>query len=86
MGFGCEDIPEGYFLLVDDICDGGGTFIGLANECFPSWADYDLYVTHGIFSKGTDILFDAFVNVITTDSLPQYHSNHTVISLRTANA
>lgn len=40
-------------LIVDDICDGGGTFIGLAQELKKAGAgDLYLAVTHGIFSKG----------------------------------
>jgi ribose-phosphate pyrophosphokinase len=48
-------------LIVDDICDGGRTFIELAKvlrEHNPS--RIDLYVTHGIFSKG----FEVFENLI----------------------
>lgn len=40
-------------LIVDDICDGGRTFIGLSDELLRYVDEVDLYVTHGIFSKGT---------------------------------
>jgi len=53
---------------VDDICDGGRTFIesaGLLREAYPE-ADIHLYVSHGIFSKGTDVLFDAGIKTIHT--------------------
>lgn len=43
---------EATYLIVDDICDGGGTFMGLADairEEYPSVA-LDLYVSHGVFS------------------------------------
>lgn len=42
-------------LIVDDICDGGGTFIGIAEELQRKGftGRLGLYVTHGIFSKGT---------------------------------
>jgi ribose-phosphate pyrophosphokinase len=46
-------------LIVDDICDGGRTFIELAKvlrEKKPS--RIDLYVTHGIFSKGFEVFDD----------------------------
>lgn len=66
----------GNYLIVDDICDGGGTFIGLAEAL--ANAGYtgrlDLYVTHGIFSKGLKELSNKF-NIITTNSLPQNHSD-----------
>lgn len=49
-------LPEDaeHLLIVDDICDGGGTFIGLAN-ILPKESKKTLYVTHGIFSKGQNI-------------------------------
>ena len=51
-------------LIVDDICDGGGTFIGLAKELHKQIPEIDLYVTHGIFSNGVEGLFDAGVSNI----------------------
>jgi ribose-phosphate pyrophosphokinase len=44
-------------LIIDDICDGGGTFVGLAKEIHrvnPK-IKLSLYVSHGIFSKGTPL-------------------------------
>lgn len=45
------------WLIVDDICDGGRTFIELAKRMneMVSHNGIDLYVTHGIFSKGFDV-------------------------------
>lgn len=49
------------FLIVDDICDGGRTFLELAKELRPlTNGKIILYVTHGIFSKG----LEAFKGVI----------------------
>lgn len=46
-------------IMVDDICDGGMTFIKLAEELVLQGASrVDLYVTHGIFSKGIDGVFN----------------------------
>lgn len=59
------------FLVVDDICDGGGTFNGLARSVFDHEDDsitLDLWVTHGVFSQGTDKLLDNYENIFTTDS------------------
>lgn len=59
-------------LIVDDICDGGMTFIKIA-EALQKFkpTSISLYVTHGIFSKGKGVLFDAGINTIyTTDSFP----------------
>ena len=44
------------FVIVDDICDGGRTFIELAKVLRPlTSGKIILYVTHGIFSKGLDV-------------------------------
>lgn len=48
-------------LVVDDICDGGGTFIQLAQVLREhTQAPLYLYVTHGIFSKGLAPLLECF--------------------------
>lgn len=42
--------------IIDDICDGGGTFAGLGEILLKAGAKrVDLFVTHGIFSKGLPI-------------------------------
>ena len=56
-------------LLVDDICDAGGTFLGLAEILRARGATADLFVTHGLFSRGTDHLARAFRTLYATDSL-----------------
>jgi ribose-phosphate pyrophosphokinase len=55
-------------LIVDDICDGGGTFIGIADKLKDYGLDLYLYVTHGIFSKGFFELEKRFKKIYTTDS------------------
>ncbi len=55
-------------LLIDDICDGGGTFIGIANGLKEHELNLSLYVSHGIFSKGLENLSSCFKTVYTTDS------------------
>lgn len=68
-GFQVEQLtPGGLYLVVDDICDGGGTFVGLGEKIREQGAQADLYVTHGIFSKGTFALEDMYENIITTDT------------------
>lgn len=57
-------------LVVDDICDGGGTFIGLAEQLKAKGAkNLYLAVTHGIFSKGVQALSDSYQHVFCTDSV-----------------
>ena len=75
---GFELLGDGYdgpckIAVADDICDGGGTFLPLADlitKKFPK-AYVDLVVTHGIFSKGTDVLFDKFDRIYSSTS---FHS------------
>lgn len=59
-----ELMPLTKILIVDDICDGGGTFVGLTGELHKYVPQIDLYVTHGIFSKGVEGLFDAGITNI----------------------
>jgi len=53
------DVLDHRILVVDDICDGGRTFIQLANAIRPycrQEPDLTLYVSHGIFSQGLEPL------------------------------
>lgn len=56
-------------LIVDDICDGGGTFLGLGAEIkrLNPKMKLGLYVSHGIFSQGLDKLYDVFDVVFISD-------------------
>ncbi len=63
-GFKIDEVVKEYrkALIVDDICDGGGTFIGLAEEVHkvnPN-IELSLYVSHGIFSQGLAKLEEQF--------------------------
>ncbi len=52
---------ETNLLIIDDICDGGRTFIEVAKVLkvrYPK-LNLHLYTTHGIYSKGTSVLVDA---------------------------
>jgi ribose-phosphate pyrophosphokinase len=74
------DLAGEDLLIVDDICDGGRTFTELAKVL----KDYDLgslslYVTHGIFSAGVEVLTSVFDKVYTMNTyhvdLPQRENN-----------
>ena len=59
-----DDLGGRPCIIVDDICDGGGTFLGLASELRKANAGpLTLAVTHGLFTKGVDHLLDAFDTV-----------------------
>ncbi len=70
-GFGLEStafIHGSDCLIIDDICDGGGTFTGLAKVLREAGAKkVFLFVTHGIFSKGPHL--DGIDHTYTTDSV-----------------
>lgn len=53
-------------VIIDDICDGGATFLAIADQIQPK--KLTLIVTHGIFSKGVHELAKKFQKIITTDS------------------
>jgi ribose-phosphate pyrophosphokinase len=58
------------YVIIDDICDGGRTFIELAKaikESQPS-VKIHLIVTHGIFSAGFGKLAEYFEGIYTTNS------------------
>ena len=61
------DFPAGKpALVIDDICDGGATFIALSENITTKCASYSplfLYVSHGIFSKGVDRVADHYDHI-----------------------
>ena len=64
-----KDLEGRDCLIIDDICDGGGTFLGLAQELKKCNAGkLYLAVSHGIFSKGFEELGKQFKEIYTTDS------------------
>jgi ribose-phosphate pyrophosphokinase len=70
-GYTAPELPSGVgrVLVVDDICDGGGTFKLLA-DAFSNDITLDLWVSHGGFTKGVETILEDYESVYTTDSLP----------------
>ncbi|MBL8754345.1 MAG: ribose-phosphate pyrophosphokinase [Planctomycetes bacterium] len=68
-------------VIVDDICDGGGTFLGVAEALRARFGPValHLFTTHGIHSKGLDELASVFATIGATDS---FRSGHTHERLR----
>lgn len=65
-----EDLGGQDCMIVDDICDGGGTFLGIAKSLKEKGAGkLYLCVSHGIFSQGTEELLKYFEKIFTTDSI-----------------
>ena len=74
-GFGAEHYSprqEDYekpILVVDDICDGGGTFIGLGLMLAArGFKTIDLWTTHGLYTQGTENLLKVFRHLYCSDS------------------
>jgi ribose-phosphate pyrophosphokinase len=71
-------------LVIDDICDGGRTFIEVAKELRKNTSEnLYLYVTHGIFSKGIAELMvyykHIFCHHVLDDSKYQSDENLTIL-------
>lgn len=63
------------FVIVDDICDGGRTFIELA-KVIKQQTNKPIYliVTHGVFSAGFKVLFEYFEGIFCTNSIDNIDS------------
>jgi len=77
---------DGYnVMIIDDICDGGSTFLKAAKILKDNGAEnLYLYITHGIFSKGLDELSQVFEHIICHHVLDDdlYQSNDKLTILR----
>lgn len=61
------DLTGKSLLLLDDLCDGGRTFIEATKMLDKlGVSEVNLYVSHGIFSKGTNVLFESGIHRIFT--------------------
>ncbi len=59
-----DDLESDAFIIIDDICDGGRTFVELAKALQKKGAKtIYLYVTHGIFSQGLKSLKPYFNHI-----------------------
>lgn len=69
-------------VVIDDICDGGKTFIELGKALRAKGAkQLILAVTHGIFSKTPEPIFEIFDKIYTTDSINN-HDQYRVENFR----
>lgn len=68
--------------IVDDICDGGATFMMLSDELRRRGApEVNLIVSHGIFSRGIDFIKN-IDHIYTTNSFNDFtHNKLTQIKL-----
>ena len=69
-------------IIVDDICDGGGTFNGLAEELLKYRPNnLRLAVTHGLFTKGMEELTANFQQIYALDHIKPLRGRVTYCSL-----
>jgi ribose-phosphate pyrophosphokinase len=72
----CDNLNGADCIIIDDICDGGGTFIGIAQELRKkNCGKLELAVTHGIFSKGFRELYSYFDRIYTTNSFRSFNES-----------
>lgn len=70
-----DDLQGKECFIVDDICDGGGSFNLLAEELRKrNSGNINLIVSHGIFSAGEDELHKHLNRIYTTDSFQDIQS------------
>jgi len=70
-------------VIIDDICDGGRTFVELAKVIKENQSDAKIYliVTHGIFSAGFNDLNKFFEKIFTTNSISDRVENGDVLNI-----
>jgi ribose-phosphate pyrophosphokinase len=72
------------YVIIDDICDGGRTFVELAKVIKENQSNAKIYliVTHGIFSAGFNDLNKFFEKIFTTNSISDRFENGDVLNIR----
>ncbi len=77
------DVKDKNILIVDDICDGGMTFILLAAELKKAGAvTVNLFVTHGLFTKGVRVLKEAGITKVFSVKGEHFHDKESGHSYR----
>lgn len=74
-----DDLKGKTAIIVDDICDGGSTFLGLGKALQEkNSGDLHLIVSHGIFNKGFDPLKEIYKTIFTTNSFRNVESKQVI--------
>lgn len=61
-----EKLKDKHVLVIDDLCDGGRTFTEIAiaiKKQSITMQSFNLYITHGLFTKGPELLLEHFNSV-----------------------
>ena len=77
------DVKDKECLIIDDIADGGFTFYLLAKQLKEQGASkVYLYVTHGYFNKGFELLKEYIDHIYCTDSVKTIENNNYVTQFK----
>jgi ribose-phosphate pyrophosphokinase len=73
------------YVIVDDICDGGRTFVELAKVIKAQRPNAEIYliVTHGIFSAGFELLTQYFNGIYCTNSVREVADDEYEVKTKT---
>lgn len=79
-----RDVRGATCVILDDICDGGGTFIPIAKALKERGAaKVVLCVSHGLFTKGFDALYAGGIDhIYTTDSFRDFENTERFTQIR----
>lgn len=84
MYFKIEKAPKSIknkrIIVIDDLCDGGGTFVGISSllsEKYPN-IKKDIFVTHAIQQSGIDKLSSSYDQVYITNSYTDWEEKGNV--------
>jgi ribose-phosphate pyrophosphokinase len=71
-----ENNPDKPFMVIDDLCDGGGTFAGIASLLDEYNREKAIYVTHMVNPKGIQTLSENYDRVIITNSYKNWKNEN----------
>lgn len=76
-----KDRPNEPVVIIDDICDGGRTFLGIADALDAVGVKNEriLYVSHGIFSAGLDQLMSKYSRIYTKNLMGQVEHPNLIV-------
>ena len=77
----CDPITADVAIVIDDICDGGATFLALADATGLPAERLRLWTSHGIYSRGAAPIKARYGVLATTDSLTTADAADIVVPL-----
>lgn len=68
--------PNKPFMVIDDLCDGGGTFAGIASLLNEYDREKSIYVTHMVNPRGIQTLSENYDRVMITNSYKNWENEN----------